>query len=124
METMSYRLIILSVKCTSSNLLCHLTNFLELRSSSKASNCAATQELPSILLNLKVHYRVQKSSSLSQIDPVHITPSYLSKIHFNVIHHLCLGLPSVSFLLAFLPISYMYSFSSLSYNMPCPSHSI
>jgi hypothetical protein len=31
---------------------------------------------------------------LSQINPVHTTPSYLSKIHFNIITHLYLGLPS------------------------------
>jgi hypothetical protein len=58
--------------------------------SSEAANCAATQELPSILWNLKIHYRVQKSPllvpNLNQIDPVHTTPYYLSKIHFNIVH--------------------------------------
>jgi hypothetical protein len=55
----------------------------------EASNCAATQELPSILWNLKVHYRVHMGPSLvpilSQIDSVHTIPSYLSKIHFNTV---------------------------------------
>jgi hypothetical protein len=44
----------------------------------------------SIFWNPKVHYRVQKSPplapTLSQIDPVHTTQSYISKIHFNIVH--------------------------------------
>jgi hypothetical protein len=67
-------------------------NSTELSPSHKAASCAATQELPSILRNLKVRYRVHKSPSLvpvlSQINSVHITPSYLSKIRLNIIHPL------------------------------------
>jgi hypothetical protein len=63
---------------------------MDLIPSSEAANCAATQELPSILRNLRVHYHVHKSPplvpTLSQIDPVHTTPSYLSKIHFKIVH--------------------------------------
>jgi hypothetical protein len=63
---------------------------MELSPSGEAANFAVTEELPSILWKPKVHYRVQKSTSLviilSQINPIHTIPSYLSKIHFNIVH--------------------------------------
>jgi hypothetical protein len=56
----------------------------------EAANGAATHKFPNILRNPKVHYRVKKSPSLvpvlSNIDPVHTIPSYLSKIYFNSVH--------------------------------------
>jgi hypothetical protein len=69
------------------NLLTYLLT--ELSPSCEATNCAVTQELPSILWNPQFHYRVHKSpplvSILSQIEPVHTIPSYLSKIYFNIV---------------------------------------
>jgi hypothetical protein len=55
----------------------------------EAAIFTATQEFLKILWKPKVHYRVHRSPPLvpilSQIDPIHITPSYLSKISLNIV---------------------------------------
>jgi hypothetical protein len=62
----------------------------ELSPSWWAANCEAPQELLSILWNPKVQYRVHKSPPLvpilNHINPVHSIPSYISKIHSNIVH--------------------------------------
>ncbi|PNF43392.1 hypothetical protein B7P43_G13912 [Cryptotermes secundus] len=63
---------------------------MELSPSGGAANCADSQEFPSILWSPKVHYRVHKSPPLlpilSQINSIHTISSYISKIHFNIVH--------------------------------------
>jgi hypothetical protein len=66
-----------------------LTNSTELNHSWGAASCAANQEFPNILWNPKFYCRVHKSPPLvpvlNQINPVHINPSCLTKIHFNIV---------------------------------------
>jgi len=61
------------------------------QSPSWAANCfAASQEIPRISRNTKVHFRTQKRpphvSILGQPNPVHIPTSHLLEIHPNIIH--------------------------------------
>jgi hypothetical protein len=79
---------ILSIELASS--LTHSHSLMELSPSWEAADCAATQELPSVLWNPKIRYGVHKSPPLvpilSKVDPIPTIPAYLSKIHFNVVH--------------------------------------
>ena len=58
--------------------------------SSEVNWFAASQEIPRISRNPKVHYRTHKRPSpvsiLGQPNPVHIPTSYLLEIHPNIIH--------------------------------------
>jgi hypothetical protein len=62
---------------------------MELSPSWTATSCAATQEIPNILLNLKVHDHVYESPqlvpTLSHISSLQTTLSYLPKIHLTII---------------------------------------
>ena len=69
------------------------------QSPSWKANCfAVSQEIPCILWNLKVHYRIHKCPPpvpiLNQLDPVYTPTSHRLKVHFILSSHLYLGLPN------------------------------
>jgi hypothetical protein len=90
---------------------------MELPPSREAASFVATRELPNILRNKKLHYRVHKSPPLvripSHINPVHnICPMPLTSI---LILSTFLRIGVHSGLLAFPPITYIYSSSHSCY---------
>jgi hypothetical protein len=92
----------------------------------EAANCAATQKLPSILWNPKVHYRVHKNpplvTILSQINPFHTTPSFLRSILIlSTYPHI--GLPSGLFPSG-LVTTIVHVFFSFPIRATCPARVI
>ena len=67
----------------------------------KLTGFTASQEIPRILCNSKVHYRVQKCPPpvpiLSQLDPVHTRTFHFQTIHLNIILPSTPGSPKWSF---------------------------
>jgi hypothetical protein len=55
----------------------------------EANRIAASQEIPRILWNPKIYYRIHifppPVSILSRLNPVHTLKSYFLKIHFNIV---------------------------------------
>jgi hypothetical protein len=104
-----------------------LTNSMESSPFLEATSCTAIQEFSNILWNPKFHYRVHKSQSLvpglSQMNPVHITPSYFFNIYPNVVLPPMSGLLVVSFLLDFPPKP-LYAFLFSHICATCPTHLI
>jgi hypothetical protein len=99
---------------------------MELSPSWEAANCAATQELPSILRNPKFHHHVHKSPTLvlilSQIDAGHTTPSYLRSL-LTLSTCLHLGLPSCLFPSGF-STNILHAFLFSPNRATCPAHLI
>ena len=65
------------------------TETVQFRPSCKADRFAASQEIPCILRNMNVNYRINKCPPtvpiLIQLDPVHTATSHLLKIHISII---------------------------------------
>jgi hypothetical protein len=79
----------LSLTYTQIHTHIYISISMQLNRSWKAISQSATQEFPSALKITEVHCPGQNSPplvlALSQINPVHTTPSSLSKLHFNII---------------------------------------
>ena len=121
--------VILNVYKTWNLLLNCLLTHSTVHSPSWAANWfAASQEIPSISRNLKVHYRTHKCpplvSILGQLNPVHKPTSHLLEIHPSIIHPSTRRSPEWSLSFRF---PYQKSCKHLllthTRHMPSPSHS-
>ena len=94
----------------------------------EANWCAASQEIPRISWNPKVHYRTHKFPPhvfiLGQPNPVHIPTSHLLEIHPNIIHISTTRSPQWALSLQFPQQDPIHPpLHNHTRHMPSPSHS-
>ena len=107
---------------------CVFTYSMEQSPSWEANRFSVSQEIPCILWNPKVHYRIHKCPPhvpiLSQLDPVHTPTSHFLKIHLNIIIPSTPGSPKWSLTLRFPHRNSVYASSLLHTRyIPRPSRS-
>ena len=121
--------VIFSLYICISWLWCYLLTYCMVQSRSWEANWfAASQEIPHILWNPKVHYRTDKRPPpvpiLGQPNPFHILTSHLLEIHPNIIHPSMPRSPQWSLSLRFPHQDPIHSpLLTHTRHMPSPSHS-
>ena len=121
------------------NILLHLHSFIytysmEQSPSWETDQFLASQIIPRILWNWKVHYHTHEGPPpvpiLSQLHPVPTTPSHFLKIHLNIIlptmswsSHLHLCLPS-GLCSSYFPTKTLYTPHLSPIHAVCPAHLI
>ena len=116
------------LQCCYKILTYWLTYSMEQSPSWRANQFLASQEIPRILWNPKVHYHIHKCPPpvpiFSQHDPVHTTTSHFLKIQLNIILPSTPGYPTWSLSLRFPHQNPLYT-SPLPHTsyIPRPSHS-
>ena len=92
-------------------LILQLTYSMEQNPSWEAKRFSASPEIPRILWNLKIHYRIHMCPppvpNLSQLDPVHTPTSHFLNIQLKIIHPSMPGFPTWSLSLK-LPTKILY----------------
>jgi hypothetical protein len=100
---------------------------MEQSPSSEANRSSASQEIPRVLWNSKVHYRIHRSPPpvpiLSHINPGHAIPYHFFKIHLILSSHQRLGLPS-GLIPSGLPTKTLYAPLPSPIRATCPAHLI
>ena len=108
-------------------LYLYLYLLMEQSPSWEANWFEASQEIPRILWNPKVHYRIHKCppsvSILNQLDSVHTPTSHFLKIHLNIILPSAPGSHQWSLSLRFPHQNPVYA-CTLRIRATCPSHLI